>query len=242
MLIPEHKRSVDGPAMLALDEELVDLLAIYVKHIHPQFPSPQDDYLFLQTSGKRFTNGTINRRLPEMWLRSGVRTDLRVAATNIRKFIVPLLQEHKIEGAEFDESGVRIAMCHTQKTAMNSYLRKDLTAFASRAARTIKKFTDRSSNYQPLKSPVNAVADKQPSNSAENVPSTSSEQPLSNGVNRVDAASDPQPSNANEKGASTSSEQPLNKLVNEGEATIDKQRSNTVENHHHALPQVKEGH
>ena len=40
MLIPERKRSVDGPAMLALDEELVDLLAIYVEHIHPQFPSP----------------------------------------------------------------------------------------------------------------------------------------------------------------------------------------------------------
>ena len=55
MLIPEHKRSVDGQAMLALDEELVDLLAIYVEHIHPQFPSPRDDYLFLQTSGKRFT-------------------------------------------------------------------------------------------------------------------------------------------------------------------------------------------
>lgn len=131
MLIPEHKRSVDGPAMLALDEELVDLLAIYMEHIHPQFPSPRDDYLFLQTSGKRFTNGTINRRLPEMWLRSGVRTDLRVTATNIRKFIVTVLQENKIEGAEFDESGVRIAMCHTQKTAMNSYLREDLTAVAS---------------------------------------------------------------------------------------------------------------
>ena len=43
ILIPEYKRSVDGPAMLALDEELVDLLAIYVEHIHPQFPSPRDD-------------------------------------------------------------------------------------------------------------------------------------------------------------------------------------------------------
>ena len=77
----------------------MDLLAIYVEHIHPQFPSPRDDYLFLQTSGKRFTNGMINRRLPEMWLRSDVQTDLRVTATNIRKFIVTVLQENKIEGA-----------------------------------------------------------------------------------------------------------------------------------------------
>ena len=67
ILVPEHKRSVDGPAMLALDEELVDLLSIYVESVHPQFPSPQDDYLFLQSLGKRFMNGTINRRLSEMW-------------------------------------------------------------------------------------------------------------------------------------------------------------------------------
>lgn len=109
MHIPEHKWSVDGPATLSLDEELVDLLAIYVEHIHPQFPSPRDDYLFLQTSGKRFTNGTINKRLPEMWLRSDVRTDLRVTATNIRKCRASALQENKIEGAELDGSGVRIA-------------------------------------------------------------------------------------------------------------------------------------
>jgi len=232
MLIPEHKRSVDGPAMLALDEELVDLLAIYVEHIHPQFPSPRDDYLFLQTSGRRFTNGTINRRLPEMWLRSGVRTDLRVTATNIRKFIVTVLQENKIEGAAFDESGVRIAMCHTQKTAMYSYLREDLTAVASRAARTIKQFTDRSSNYQPLNSPgnkVNVAADKQPSNSAEKLPSTSHEQPLSNAVNRADADADIQPSSADEKGPSTSSEQPLNKFVDKGDVAVDKQGSHSIE-------------
>ena len=232
MLIPEHKRSVDGPAMPALDEEPVDLLAIYVEHIHPQFPSPRDDYLFLQTSGKRFTNGTINRRLPEMWLCSGVRTDLRVTAMNIRKFIVTVLQENKIEGAVFDKSGVRIAMCHSQKAVMYSYLREDLTSVASQAAHTIKQFTDRSSNYQPLNNPenkVNVAADKQPSNSAEKVPSTSHEQPLSNVVNRADAAADIQPSNADEKGPSTSSEQPLNKFMDKGDVAVDKQTSHSVE-------------
>ena len=182
MLIPEHKRSVDGPAMLALEEELVDLLSIYVEKIHPQFPSPRDDYLFLQSSGRRFANGTINRRLSEMWLRSGVRPDLRVTATNIRKFIVTVLQENKTAGAEFDESGVRIAMCHTQKTAMNSYLREDLTAVASRAARTIKQFTDRSSNYQPLNKPVNqpvVAVDREASNSCKEATSTFNTQHLS---------------------------------------------------------------
>jgi len=66
MLIPEDKPSVDGPAMLALDGELVGLLATCVEHIHPQFLSLGDDYPFLPTSGKRFNNGTINRRLQEM--------------------------------------------------------------------------------------------------------------------------------------------------------------------------------
>ena len=163
MLIPEHKRAVDRPAMLAVDKELEDLLSVYVGKILPQFPAPRDDYLFLQRDGKRFTNGTINRRIPEMWLRSGVRSDLRVTATNVRKLIVTVLQEHKAAGEEFDERGVRIAMCHSQKTAMFSYLREDLTLIASRAARTIKKFVDRSS-YQPK--------------SAENRQSASEQQPL----------------------------------------------------------------
>ena len=232
MLIPEHKRSIDGPAMLALDEELVDLLAIYVEHIYPKFPSPQDDYLFLQTSGKRFTNGTMNRRLPEMWLRSGVQTDLRVTATNIRKFIVTVLQENKVQGAEFDESGAQIAVCHTQKTAMYSYLREDLTLVASRAACTIKQFTDRSSNYQPLNGLVNKVnvaADKQPSNSSGQVPSTSHDQPLSNAVNTADAAAGKQSSNSSEKVPRTSYKQSLSNAMNRAEAAADIQPSNVDE-------------
>lgn len=163
-----------------------------------------------------------------MWLRRGVRTDLRVTATNIRKFIVTVLQESKIEGAAFEESGVSIAMCHTQKTAMYSYLGEDLTSIASRAACSIKQFTDRSSNYQPLNSLGNKV-NKQPSNSAENVPSNSHKQPLSNAVNRADAAADIQPSNADEKGPSTSSEQPHNKFVDKGDVAVDKQTSHSVE-------------
>ena len=48
ILVPEHKRAVEEPAMFALDEEveeLVDLLSIYVESIQTQLPSLQDDYL-----------------------------------------------------------------------------------------------------------------------------------------------------------------------------------------------------
>lgn len=47
---------------------------------------------------------------------------------------------------------------------------------------------------------MNGAADKQARNSADYVPSTSHEEPLSNAMNRADAAADPQPSNADEKG------------------------------------------
>ena len=124
MLLPKHNQSVNGPAtcMLALDEELGDPLAIYVEHMHPQSPSPQDDYLFLQTSVKGFANGTINRRLPKTWLCSCMQTDLRVTVTNLQKLVVTVLQENTIEGTALAESGVQLAMCHIQKMAMYSYL------------------------------------------------------------------------------------------------------------------------
>jgi len=57
--------------------------------------------------------------------------------------------------------------------------------------------------FQHLNSPgnkVKAAAEKQPSNLAEKVPTTSHKRPLSNVVNRADAAADMQPSNADEKG------------------------------------------
>ena len=210
ILVPEHKRAVDGPAMLALDQELVDLLSIYVESIHPQFPSPQDDYLFLQSSGKRFTNGTINRRMPEMWLRSGVRTDMRVTATNIRKFIVTVLQENKAAGEEFDEAGVRIAMCHSQRTAMYSYLREDLTAVASRAARTIRRFTDRSSHGRAVDKSINEAA-------------TSQSQPFKKSINDADDPVVQHPGNRDEN--ATSNSQQFNKPTNEDDLSTVQQPS-----------------
>jgi len=67
------------------------------------------------------------------------------------------------------------------------FLLKYLTAVAPWAARKTKQFTDSWSNYQPLNSPgnkVNTAAQKQPSNSAEKVPSTSHKQPYCYAVKR----------------------------------------------------------
>ena len=133
LLVPQHKRQTDGPAPLPLDDELQELFYISVKEIYPQFPAPRGDTIFLRSDGTSFQNGTINKRLPEFWKRSHVRPDLRVIATNIRKFIVTICNQKKREGLDVDEEVLRRAMCHSDKVAKASYLREDMTAVAAQA-------------------------------------------------------------------------------------------------------------
>ena len=129
--------------------------------------------------------------MPEMWLRSGVRTDMRVTATNICKFIVTVLQENKVAGEEFDEAGVCFAMCHSPRTAMHSYLWEDLTAVASRAACTIRRFTDRSSHNRAVGKSINDAAPSQ-------------SQPCKKSINDADDSAVQHPGNRDENATSNS--------------------------------------
>ena len=89
MLIPDHKRGVAGPTPVTLTAEMQKKMEAYVTHILPQFRSSSDvDRLFVMLDGKPFVGGRICRQIMEMWRKSGVRPDLRVTATNIRKWIV----------------------------------------------------------------------------------------------------------------------------------------------------------
>ena len=133
LLLPQHKRQSDGPAPLSLDDELHELFDIYVKYIHPQFPTPRGDTIFLKNDGTSFQQGTINKRLPDFWRKSGVRPDLRKTATNIRKFIVTICNQKRREGLNVDEEVLRRAMCHSDNVARISYLREDMTAVAAKA-------------------------------------------------------------------------------------------------------------
>ena len=74
--------------MLSLNNSSKDMLDVYVAEISPKFPALRDEQLFLQSNGKAFKGGKIAKRLPEFWQKSGVRPDLCVTATNIRKWIV----------------------------------------------------------------------------------------------------------------------------------------------------------
>lgn len=119
LLVAEHKRQADGPAMLTLDAEVQALMDIYIRCVRPQFPPPRDNNIFLQGDGKGFAHGAIGS--------SGVRSDLSVTATNVRKWIVTTCHEKKEEGLPVAEDALRRAMCHSDKVAETNYMREDLS-------------------------------------------------------------------------------------------------------------------
>lgn len=110
--------------------------------IRPKFPAPQDEQLFLQSNGKAFKGGKIANRLPEFLQKSGVRPDLCVTATNIRKWILTTCHQKKYNGASFDERVIRHAMCHSERAAKANYLREDLTEVSAAALDIIAACTD----------------------------------------------------------------------------------------------------
>ena len=126
---------------------------IYVKYVRPQFTAVQDRKLFLRSDGSPFTKDTTCRRLPEIWKESGVHPDLRVTATNIRKWIVTVCHEEKAKGLKFDENALRLAMCHSQKTAQTIYLREDITAVAASATEIIQRCTT-TGHVDPVAAPA----------------------------------------------------------------------------------------
>ena len=70
-----------------------------------------------------------------------MRPNLRVTATNIRKWIVTVCHEKQQAGLSFDETALRQAMCHSKLTAETFYLREDLTEVAAKATAIIAKCT-----------------------------------------------------------------------------------------------------
>ena len=90
MLVAKHKRSKDRPAILAMNEELMD---VFVNKIRPQVAPKDKPKLFLQLKGTPYVEGTIGKRLSEFWMKSGVNEERRVAHTDLRKFIATTTHE-----------------------------------------------------------------------------------------------------------------------------------------------------
>lgn len=77
MLVAKHKRAQQGPTMLCMDDRLQDWLATYVNVIRPQFAQPQENALFIKTSGEAFPEATIRKRITAFYKKAGIRRHQR---------------------------------------------------------------------------------------------------------------------------------------------------------------------
>ena len=129
MLIAKHKRTQQGPAMLCMGNNLQWWLRTYVDHIRPNFAQPQEDALFVTSSGEAFPEATIGKRITAFYKKAGIRTDIRVSSTKIRKMI-----SSEVHSNEPDVAGaLRKLMAHSRKTAETSYVQSSLTTTAASA-------------------------------------------------------------------------------------------------------------
>ncbi|KAJ7386028.1 hypothetical protein OS493_012361 [Desmophyllum pertusum] len=109
ILVDEHKTTRhQGPAELTVDERLYGYLKIYVDYIRPAFvASGIEEALFIKDDGQPFNKGTIGRRVSEFFKRAGVRDDIRVSSTKVRKLF----------------SGEAFNLTPTKKRMVNSHMK-----------------------------------------------------------------------------------------------------------------------
>lgn len=130
VLVDEHKTTRhQGPAELTMDEQLYGYIKLYVQHIRPDFVKPGVDYLFLKDDGYGFRKGTVGRRVPEVFKAAGVRTDIRVSATNIRKLYSSSAQEMSPKKKRL----INAHMKHKESTADTNYVIKVNTDRSTKA-------------------------------------------------------------------------------------------------------------
>ena len=141
ILVPKHKRTKDGPAMLGMDPLMQKEMATYVSHIRPAFANPGEKKLFVKDDGAGFPEGTIGKCVVAFFERSGV-TSTRVGHTHIRKYIAT--QTHE-KGNEEEGHTVEKVMSHGSTTKQRCYMRADCTRTASKAMEVIARVTGRGS-------------------------------------------------------------------------------------------------
>ena len=143
MLVSSHKREEDGPAPIPMDLNMVFLMQVYIQKLRPLVT---DDYspnskIFLKSDGAPYHKGTIGRRVSAFIVKSGIRTEKLISATDFRKWIITELQRKKRLGLPIDEELLRRLVCHSDKTAKYWYLRESLTEEAAEASEQIALYT-----------------------------------------------------------------------------------------------------
>ena len=134
--------------MLCMNKQLHDWLQIYLHKIRPQFALKDESALFIKVTGDAFPEGTIGKRIAAFFSKMGIRRDIRVSSTRIRKLISSTVHEHHPENA----AKVRKLMAHSQKTAELSYVRSSLTQTAPAAHEVVSTVLGASSSSSVARS------------------------------------------------------------------------------------------
>lgn len=149
MLVPRHKRQMDGPAIVTMDERLHEFIKVYIRDIRPTVvTSPDEKHLFLKLDGQPFTSASIGYRVAALWSRSGVRQGFSITCTNFRKSFVTMVEEANKEeryrsgGVRLDDNDLRKLLCHSHKTASLWYMRENLTALGARAHNALQRIRE----------------------------------------------------------------------------------------------------
>lgn len=68
MLVPRHKRQIDGPAIVTMDELLHEFVSVYIRDIRLMVVESSDEHhLFVTIEGKPFAQGSIGTRVTHLW-------------------------------------------------------------------------------------------------------------------------------------------------------------------------------
>ncbi|KAJ7381226.1 hypothetical protein OS493_001342 [Desmophyllum pertusum] len=105
ILVPKHKRSKDGPAMLGMDREMQGLMKVYMEIIRPQIAAKDEKRIFVKTDGHGFVKNTIGKRLQAFWVKSGVTPDKKISTTGVRKSYTTATNQRAPEQADVSAEG-----------------------------------------------------------------------------------------------------------------------------------------
>lgn len=130
ILVDKHKTTRhQGPAELTVTSRLYSYLQIYVLKVRPHFATQGEDALFIKVDGLAFRPGTLGKRVSQYFLQAGIRKDVRVTATNIRKMV----SDKAYEMSPAKKRLIHHHMKHQERTADANYVIKINADRASRA-------------------------------------------------------------------------------------------------------------
>ena len=121
-----------------MDQRLCAYTKLYVSHLRPCFVASGEEHLFIKDDGHAFRRGTIERRVGNVFKRAGVRSDVTVTATKIRK----LFSSSAAEMSPTKKRAINSHMKHKETTADANYVLKLNTQKASAAHHLMREIID----------------------------------------------------------------------------------------------------